>query len=189
MKKVCSLLILLFLCLSLLNAVDERLSFVADVPDDFGVNIPSDSVRLDRLVFALDSEFSDLNYLASNNDLYIGDVTKYPEGITLNLLYYGNLSYPYDVVISTNSGRGLSAILEGDATASIPLFVKIEESEELSDGVAVSEIDENNTRLTIDPTGLRQGDNVLDVNINWDASATLLPGRYHADLSFELTSI
>ena len=189
MKKTCNILILLFLCLSLLNAVEEKLSFIAEVPDDFGVSIPADSIRLDRLVFALDLESEDFNYLVSNKDLYIGDISEYPEGITLNLLYYGNLSYPYDVVISTDSGRGLAAILEDNAAVNIPLFVKIEESSELNEGVVVSQIDENNTRLTIDPTGLRQGDNVLDVNINWDATAALRPGRYHADLSFELTSI
>lgn len=188
MRRIIISVLVVFLVVLPLPAVEKSLNFSASVPEDFGVYIPSNSVRLDRLVFAFDNELHDFDYLVEHSDLYIGDITDYPNGIELAVLYYGNLSYTYDVVISTDTGRGLVSI-DGIDKGSFPLYVTISEPSNALNSVEVTKLDENNTHLRIEPSGLVQGEKILDLDIRWDESLIDFPGTYRADLSFELMTI
>lgn len=169
-------------------------NFSADIPEDFGVNFPDHAKRLDRLVFAVDVDIdtesaesgSGVSYIHEDGLIDIGDITV-NDGVSFSLLYYGNLSQPYDVVVSIDKGAGFVSMEDG--ISRLPMEVFMSAPETPSDYVKVRRIDDENIQLTVEPAGIMQGLRVLDIDVGWQEGFEALPGRYMADLEFELMTI
>ena len=174
----------IFSLVSLWAVGNESMTLNAIVPEDFGVEFPPEAVRLDRFVFEIDSE---------NEQHQLLDSWMFPIGIVednfgyreITLLYYGNSSKAYDVILSFNMG---DMTLNGEPFGdSIPFWMEFERSEDADDDIQVFEDqDSDSVRVYIPSAGERLAVPVVDIRFYWDISGSVLPGEYAAELSIEL---
>ena len=159
------------------------------IPEDYGIEFPS-GLHLDRLYFAIENSSGDLEIL-SESDVYLGQAYSMDGVVTIALLYYGNLSEPYSVSIVVDSGDGFKLNDPALGTFTIPInpsFSIPESTEETLSGRIFLNSNENRAELIVNPVGPINGEQVVDILLNWTGGRDLLPGSYLAEISMALVS-
>lgn len=191
MKRFYVSLLLLVFSVICIFAADEikTLEVSAIVPLDYGVVFPDDGLCIDRLYLAMESAEGDRTFLSVNNSsVNAGLITEYPEGMVFQFLFYGNLSHPYQVMISADAGKGL-VLQSEDNQSSIPVVLGFEIPEVGHENVDLQLLDDTTAMLHVETLGAVSALDVLELRIRWDESPEFIPGNYKADLSLELTVI
>ena len=184
MKRLFLILLLAISALSFVSANNKDMQLNIVVPEDFGVEFPANAVRLDRFVFEIS---------VTEGQKQLLDSWVFPIGVVednfgyreITLLYYGNPSKAYDVVLNFDiSEMTLNGEPLGD---SIPFWMEFERSEDADDDISVIEDSESNSvSVHIPSAGIRLGVPVVDIRFYWDISGSVLPGDYAAELNIEL---
>ena len=163
-----------------------KLTLRTDVPENYGIVFP-EGLRIDSLVMSLKGRQEETMKLLDDGSYHIGSFADYPDGLDLELLYYGNFSSPYDVFLSVSASEdgweGLTA------SETIPVTVAFNAPDAVPEGVDLDFHDESTVRLTVDRIGPQRGLEVLDMKILWNDSLSIVPGAYATDLNIELTAI
>ena len=182
MRKFISVIVCVVFSFSVVYAVEntQAVSFRAVVPEDYGVVVPKDAFKVDKLVFE-----------TSNGDLMPGiglENIILEEGqtmIPIDILFYGNTENPYRVEIAASTDGWL---LSKDGTESIPVSLAF--SDYLgSDGIVSSVNDDGTLTLTVPAIGARHGDKAGELAIYWESLPNIMPGEYDMNIDFALRSV
>lgn len=183
------LLAILILAISFsVFASDNTQSLVLEtfVPENYGINVPDEALKLDQFVFEFESE-SGIGEILTDSRFSIGNFeNSYMQEFTL--LYYGNLSQDYSVRISADTGEGF-ILQSAESEDSIPVLVKFEEPDDKPEDIVVV-CDEEYARASVFiPSGKqRRGVEALDMVVLWTDAMDLLPGKYDLTVDIELLS-
>ena len=168
-----------------LDNKDEKLTFAARVPEDYGVYKPSEALSIDKFVL----ELMRGNTLITDENVFLGSISEFRNGVGFSMLYYGNLGYDYDVKISVDATSGF-VMHKDDEIYTIPVEVSYQEPKELHEGITVSSDPINNSMgVHVAPVGPLHGERVLDVFLEWDGSRDLVPGIYQADVDITIEAV
>ena len=179
MKKVGLIFILLIFSVFILQAVEYRtIEMEANIPEDFGMIFP-DAIWLDRFAFEITSKGGDRELLRVL-PLSMGSIEEESGSFEFTLLYYGNQSVPYNVIISLGN-----TVLSG-SVSNIPLYGEIRRSPETSFDIEVNDVGPGRALIHIPPAGARNGVPVADVILSWKGLRDADPGRYSAELEIGL---
>lgn len=182
MDKIRYLLILVLLLLVSPLYSEESLELSIEVPDDYGVTIPSNVLKLDRFVFEYGGR------LVPDDYLFIGPSEDYSEGLVFTLLYYGNRRDDYDVEITADPGLGWVMLSEGE-TITIPIDCSWYKSQETPAGYQVYAGEENDVYIHVPAKGPVNGDPVAEFRLDWGDKAALRPGIYKTEISLVLSAV
>lgn len=188
MKRIIFSILLLFVIVFSIFAEGKTLQISTTVPEDFGVVFPEEALRLDRLVLAMEASSGDRSFLKEDGNIDAGSIEEHPDGITLKFFYYGNLSYPYSVIVKADSGSGFLHDVN-DETETIPMNTSFIEPAVVPVGVSLDIYDSNTVGLTVSQKGAVSAMEVLNLRIAWDNTPDFLPGEYIADLSLTLSVV
>ena len=182
MRKILSLLILLVLALPLCAKQYESINVEAFVPDDYSIVIP-EAVSIDRLVFEIELESGE-DELMVEPEFSLGELSVGSGSTSFSLLYYGNLSSPYDVVINATSD-GL--INEGNG-ARIPIEIEIIRDDDCLSEIETTSLTADEMHLVVPPMGAIEGEPVVKFIVTWDSPEDLPLGHYEGTMDLELRS-
>lgn len=185
-KKIMIILILLLLATSLFAQLSETFIFTAQVPDDYGIYIPKDAVKIDRIVFELSDKGK--NEIVTNRNITTDFIEVGGNSISLKLLYYGNLSEEYKVKLITDVGNGW-ILSDNQGQVFIPMKVDFNISEDPNSDIEMDKISENGIILTVPPSGPKRGEEIASIDLLWDGSLDLRSGRYTALLNLALEAL
>ena len=185
MKTKIMMMIFILISVYLFSVSEETLTVSTTVPEDYGVEFPGQYLHMDRLYFAIMTS-DGYSYLSEHAPLFINynsSMGKY----CINLLYYGNQSTSYDVVIEVDPGLGWVRNDDVDEL-NVPIVIELAKSDGPQD-IRVDDSGERQVALSVPPAGPRRGEKVLDINLSWDGYGQLSPGVYEADLKITMTTI
>ena len=166
---------------------ENSMQLTIDIPEDYGIEVPKDVLRLDRFVFGYEIGGERRLVPASNLDLDFDQL--HGNRMTFTLLFYGNITTGYQVAIATDPGLGWTRTVGGEQI-SIPMETEWAVSEDAVSGIAVNQNTPDGTvAISIPPQGPVQGIPVADVSFIWGDQAGMIPGTYYADISFTLSAI
>lgn len=184
MKKVFVITICLICILSqTLFAESQNLNFVLSIEEDYGIVIPDDVLRLDRFVFEY-VDNSGASHLLRESTFDVGSLLIDENETVITLLYYGNLSSDYEVVISGDMGEGWNI---GDAI--LPVNISFLEAEDKPQDIVVRETRYGEASILVPATASRSSVPVVDLVLSWSGEEGLLPGSYNANFTLELSAI
>ena len=178
-------ILLMLSCLFLLPlmAVDyESIDITAIVPEDYGVIIP-DAFVLDRLVFEIELASGE-DELLLENEISLGELSIGKNTAGFSLLYYGNLSSDYDVLITAYT----DGIYNDSRTGHIPVEIEIFRDNECLSAIETTSYSNNEIRLVVPPIGAIEGERVLNFVLSYDSPRDLPVGRYEGTVDIELRS-
>lgn len=180
MKKLIVLILFVIIIIPL-NA--EMLEFGFHITDDYGVVYPDDVLHLDRFVFEIETEDGEKELLRSRYfDLGSFDGFR-DDKFSIRFLYYGNLSYPYDVRIEGETGNGFVG-----EQMQFPVDISFK-SISTDEHISVEEIGENNVQITVFPAGLMTGVPAVEMLLDWENGPNALPGSYNLNLWLTLSAV
>ena len=188
MKRVFVLLILIVSALNLYSTDinSQELILETVVPENYGIHVPDEALSLDQFLFEFSTEVG-TNELLTDSHFSIGNFDDVSM-LSFTLIYYGNLSRDYNVIVKANSQNGF-VNTNGDSDVSIPVTISYSEPEEKPDDIKITDDEEYGIcSIVIPPAGPRRGVEVVDLNISWDSQRDLLPGNYELALNIELLS-
>lgn len=186
MKKIFVLMVVFVSAVSvaLFAENDEaRINMELIVPEDYGVFIPENVLRLDRLIFATEIADNEYRLLERNVDVFTSLVDE--DGFTVTLIYYGNLSTPYTVTLDASSAG--FAMRQGDRL--IPIDLAFRSPDTPSDQIVTDFVSGGEITFTVLPGGPVTGEAAAVLDVSWPKQANLVPGIYEAVIDIRLTSM
>ena len=170
------------------NMADNSMKLSMDIPEDYGIDVPLNVLQLDHFVFRYD--FGDRASLVPNDTLVINYDMLNARRMEFTLLFYGNLSSDYHVMIETDTGLGWTRTIDGEQIA-IPLEVEWSVNEDARPEMSVNAdlLDTDNVELNVPALGPMVGEPVVDVAFEWSDDAEMVPGAYFATINFTLSAI
>ena len=161
-------------------AMTETLQFNATIPEDHGIVYPSNALRMDHLLFRINDVLVEKDGIAEVTFDWIHNF------ITVDIVYYGNLSTDYDVILVADSNSGW--ISKDDPADYIPISVYFNEYQgengiKSSIGDSPESID-----IYVPASGPRRGQKVAEMIVYWEPGLALQPGYYDMDLNLSLWS-
>lgn len=188
MKRFYILLILIISTLNL-HATDinsQELILETIVPENYGIYVPDEAISLDQFLFEFSTE-AGTSELLTDSHFSIGSF----EDVSMQsftLLYYGNLSSDYNVIVKAGTRNGFVNNNAGDAI-SIPVDINYSEPENKPEDIKIIDDEEYGIcSILIPPAGPRRGVEVVDLNISWGSQRDVIPGNYELALNIELLS-
>ena len=188
MRKLISLMFLIVFVAGLCAAdiSTQELILEAMVPENYGIHVPDDALKLDQFLFEFSTEVG-TSELLTDSHFSVGsfeDVNMQ----TFTLIYYGNLSNEYNVEIRAGSSKGF-VNQDLDNVVSIPVQIKYSEPEDKPADIEITDDEEYGVcSIVIPPAGPRRGVDVVNLDILWDSQRDLYPGSYEMTLNIELLS-
>lgn len=161
----------------------KSIDIEAIVPDDYGIVIP-EAIAIDRLVFEIELESGE-EELLTENELFLGELNSGLESSSFNLLYYGNLSFPYDVVLRATS----TGLYSPDSSGHIPVEIEVLRASDCNPEIETTSLTDDEMHLIVPPMGLMEAESVLTVSLSWDSPRDIPLGRYVGTVDVELRSI
>ena len=143
MKRVFVLLILIVSALNLYSTDinSQELILETVVPENYGIHVPDEALSLDQFLFEFSTEVG-TNELLTDSHFSIGNFDDVSM-LSFTLIYYGNLSRDYNVIVKANSQNGF-VNTNGDSDVSIPVTISYSEPEEKPDDIKITDEDINN---------------------------------------------
>ena len=183
MKKILILILSALLSFSLFAEQTESINIEAVIAEDYGIVIPKEAIAIDRLIFEIELESGE-NCLLEKSELALGELSVGHGESSFTLLYYGNLSSDYDVVL-TSTSSGLYAI-QGEGF--IPIEIEILRDKDCMSVIETTSYSPNEVRLVVPAIGALEGEPVVKFLIKWDSPRDLPIGRYEGCVDIELRS-
>ena len=169
------------------SAIPETEIVIAtDIPEDYGIEFPR-ALHLDHLYFSTEEAPTERRFVRSMT-IDAGETDRDGGNYELNLLYYGNLSRPYDIVLSAESVGGFR-LKDSQIVENIPLDVRFERPETLSDEIEVDINDDGSAHLSVNAIGPVRGVEVLDMVCTWIPASDTVPGEYIADIVVRMEAL
>ena len=178
-------LIFLLLCginlFALSGTSENSLLVSAMIPEDSGVEFPSNVIHIDRMYFSIDGTEESL---LTNEQLDAGTINIGMNEFRISLLYYGNQAKDYKVVLKADAGDGWS-----DRNGNIiPIVTYIEDSN-VTDDISVTESDIGSADVVVPAAGPRRGEASADIVLEWSGDSDLEPGIYTVGLDIYMYSV
>lgn len=177
--KLFLILIMMMTSFSVSAIPETEIAIATDIPEDYGIEFPR-ALHLDHLFFSTEDAPTERRFVRSMT-IDAGETDRDGGNYELNLLYYGNLSRPYDIVLSAESVGGFR-LKDAQSVGNIPLDVRFERPDTLSDEIEVDINDDGSAHLTIYNPGPIRGTEVLNMIFTWNAVSNVIPGEYIADV-------
>ena len=185
MRKLISLMFLIVLVAGLCAAdiSTQELILETIVPENYGIHIPDDALKLDQFLFEFDAG-DGISELLTDSRFSVGSFEDL-DMQSFTLIYYGNQSGSYSVPVRVDS----TGFENGQASSTIPVNISFSEPEEKPEDITIVDDEEyGSCSIFIPPSGPRRGVEVVNLNIGWDSQRDILPGRYEMTLNIELLS-
>ena len=179
-------LLLLSISIAALNSADmtkQELILETVVPENYGIHVPDEALSLDQFLFEFSTD-NGTSELLTDSRFSIGSFEDMNMQ-SFTLIYYGNLSSEYNVVIRADSLNGF--INQDSDGYSIPVSVSYSEPEDKPEDIRITDDEEYGVcSVIIPPAGPRRGVDVVNLEISWDEQRDLRPGTYEMALNIEL---
>ena len=150
MKRLIMLSLIILSVSSLFSIAQGSLNAV--VPGNFGVAYPEDGIRMDNLVFLL--EDSNESSFIFDNEIHKSELA---EGLSMNVLYYGNLPGEYSVMLSAD-------FLPEESDSSVCFSVP----ETAEEAVDLNLVESSRVRVSINEIGPQEGLEIMDMQVSTD---------------------
>lgn len=176
--KYIVILIMMLASFSASAIPETELVLTTEIPEDYGIEFP-EAIHLDHLYFSVQTTPTVRDFIRTDT-IDTGSITSSDGYYRLKLLYYGNLSRPYNVMLSAESDGGFRS---SDHTAdSIPLDIRFERPGIMDDAFSVDINDDGSAHLHINTDGPVRGVEALDMIFTWTPASDTVPGEYVADI-------